>query len=297
MTDKNDYLKRFRFNACGCWGYTESLLERAGLIVILVFFSNIFINNINALNFAYSVKLKNKVALITGASRGIGRATALLLAKEGANIIVNYCKGEKEANSVVKSIENIGSDAIAIKCDVSKENEVKQMVEKAIKKFGKIDILVNNAGIVFDVSFKDRTVEHWKRTLEVNLIGAFICVKYVSPHMKKGHIVNVSSTNGIDACSPESMDYDASKAGLISLTKNLAQEFAPNILVNCVAPGWVNTDINKDLPKNYVKSETENILLKRFGKPEEIAKAILFLVSDDASFVTGTTIVVAGGYQ
>jgi 3-oxoacyl-[acyl-carrier protein] reductase len=243
------------------------------------------------------MKLKNKVALITGASRGIGRATALLFAKEGANIIVNYCKAEKEANFVVQDIKKLGSDAIAIKCDVSKENEVKQMVEKAIKKFGKIDILVNNAGIVFDVPFKNRTVEHWKRTLDVNLIGAFICAKYVTLHMKKGHIVNIASTNGIDACSPESMDYDASKAGLISLTKNLAQELAPNIFVNCVAPGWIDTDINKDLPKDYVKSETQKILLKRFGKPEEIAKTVLFFVSDDASFVTGTTIVVAGGYQ
>jgi 3-oxoacyl-[acyl-carrier protein] reductase len=113
--------------------------------------------------------------------------------------------------------------------------------------------------------------------------------------MKKGHIVNVASTNGIDSGCPESMDYDASKAGLISLTKNLAVQFAPNILVNCVAPGWVDTDINKDLPKEFIKSETKNILLKRFARPEEIAKTILFLASDDASFITGTTIVVAGG--
>jgi len=243
------------------------------------------------------MKLKNKVALITGSSRGIGRATALLFAKEGAKIVVNYYKSEKDANSVIDEIKRIGSDAIAIKCDVSKENEVKKMIEIAIKKFGKIDILVNNAGIVFDVPFKDRTTEHWKRTLEINLIGVFICSKYVTKYMKKGHIVNVASTNGIDGGCPESMDYDASKAGVISLTKNLAEQFAPNILVNCVAPGWVDTDINKDLPKDYVKSEIKDILLKRFGKPEEIAKVILFLASDDASFITGTTIVAAGGYR
>jgi 3-oxoacyl-[acyl-carrier protein] reductase len=243
------------------------------------------------------MRLKNKVALITGSSRGIGRATALLFAKEGAKVVVNYCKAEKGADSVVQAIKSMGSDAIAVKCDVSKENEVKQMVEKAIKKFGRIDILVNNAGIVFDLPFKDHTVEHWRRTLDVNLIGAFICSKYVTAYMKKGHIINVASTNGINSGCPESMDYDASKAGLISLTKNLAEQFAPNILVNCVAPGWVDTDINKDLPKDYVKFETQNILLKRFGRPEEIAKTILFLASDDASFITGTTIVVAGGYQ
>jgi 3-oxoacyl-[acyl-carrier protein] reductase len=243
------------------------------------------------------MRLKNKVALITGSSRGIGRATALLFAKEGANVVVNFCKAEKEANSVVQSIKNMGSDAIAIKCDISKENEVRQMVENAIKKFGKIDILVNNAGIVFDLPFKDKTVEHWRRTLDVNLIGAFICSKYVTEYMKKGRIINVASTNGIDGGCPESIDYDASKAGVISLTKNLAEQFAPHILVNCVAPGWVDTDINKDLPKDYVKSETKSILLKRFGKPEEVASTILFLASDESNFITGTTIVVAGGYR
>jgi 3-oxoacyl-[acyl-carrier protein] reductase len=243
------------------------------------------------------MRLKNKVALITGSSRGIGRATALLFAKEGANVVVNFCKEEKEANSVVQSIKNMGSDAIAIKCDISKENEVRQMVENAIKKFGKIDILVNNAGIVFDLPFKDKTVEHWRRTLDVNLIGAFICSKYVTEYMKKGRIINVASTNGIDGGCPESIDYDASKAGVISLTKNLAEQFAPHILVNCVAPGWVDTDINKDLPKDYVKSETKSILLKRFGKPEEVASTILFLASDESNFITGTTIVVAGGYR
>ncbi|MCL4373941.1 MAG: glucose 1-dehydrogenase [Candidatus Marsarchaeota archaeon] len=241
--------------------------------------------------------LKGKIALITGSSRGIGRATALLFAKEGCKIVVNYSKAEKEANSVVRKIKSMGSDAIAIKCDVSNEREVKQMVEKAIKRFGRIDILVNNAGIIFDSPFRDRTVEQWRRTLGVNLIGAFICAKYVTLHMKKGSIINVASTSGIDGVSPETMDYDASKAGLISLTKDLAEELAPNIRVNCVAPGWVNTDINKDLPKSYVKSEIQSILLKRFGEPEEIAKTILFLASDNASFITGTTIVAAGGYQ
>jgi 3-oxoacyl-[acyl-carrier protein] reductase len=243
------------------------------------------------------MKLQNKVALITGSSRGIGRATALLFAREGANVTINYCKAQKDADSVVREIKSMGRDAIAIKCDVSKENEVKHMVEQAIKKFGRIDILVNNAGIVFDLPFKERTVEHWRRTLDVNLIGAFICSKYVTKYMKKGHIVNVASTNGFDGGCPESMDYDASKAGIISLTKNLAEQFAPNILVNCVAPGWVTTDINKDLPKDYVKSEIKDILLKRFGKPEEIAKVILFLASEDSSFITGTTIVAAGGYR
>lgn len=218
------------------------------------------------------MRLKGKIVLITGASRGIGRAAALLLAKEGANIIINYCKAEKEANSVVQDIKKIGSEAIAIKCDVSREEEVKQMVNRSIKRFGRIDVLVNNAGIVFDVPFKDRTVEQWKRTLDVNLLGIFICAKHVVPYMNKGRIINVSSTNGINTLSPESMDYDASKAGVISLTKNLAQALAPNILVNCVAPGWIDTDMNKGLSRDYVKSETKKILVGRFGRPVDIVK-------------------------
>jgi len=176
------------------------------------------------------MRLKDKVALITGSSRGIGKATALLFAKEGAKIVVNYNKSEKGANKVVEEIQKIGSEAIAIKCDVSEEKQVKSMVEKTIKKFGKIDILVNNAGIVFDVPLKEKTVEQWKETLAVNLIGVFLCSKYASEHMLKqggGKIVNISSTNGIDSFNPESVDYDASKAGVIILTRGLAKELAP----------------------------------------------------------------------
>ena len=246
------------------------------------------------------MRFRDKVVLITGASRGIGKAIALLFAKEGAKIVVNYHAAEKEANEVVKEISKIGSEAIAVKCDVSKEEEVKKMISEAIKKFGKIDVLVNNAGIVFDVPLFEKNVDHWNRTLGVNLIGVFLCTKYAVPHIRKqksGAIINISSTNGIDTLNPESVDYDASKAGVISLTKNFASELAPNIRVNCIAPGWVNTDINKELPKEYISEETKHILMKRFGKPEEIAKAVLFLASEDASFITGTTLVVDGGYN
>ncbi|MFH1174915.1 MAG: 3-oxoacyl-ACP reductase family protein [archaeon] len=243
------------------------------------------------------MKLKNKVALITGASRGIGKATALLFAQEGAKVIINYCKSKKEADAVVAEIQKMGAEAIALQGDVSQEDDVKRMVQQSVKRFGRVDILVNNAGIVFDVPFVERTVEQWKRTLDVNLVGAFICAKHIIPHMKKGCIINVSSVNGIDGFSPESMDYDASKAGLISLTKNLAQELAPHIRVNCVAPGWIDTDINKDLPKAYVQSETDKIWLKRFGKPEEMATIILFLASNDASYMTGSILTADGGYR
>ena len=245
------------------------------------------------------MRFKNKVVIVTGSSRGIGKATAILFAKEGANVVVNNSILNNEAKSVVNEIKKHGSEAIAIKCDVSDERQVKQMVEKTIKTFSRIDILVNNAGVVFDTPFKERTVKQWKRTLEVNLIGVFLCSKYVAEYMKKqkgGKIVNVSSTNGINSFNPEAMDYDASKAGVIILTRNLAKELAPIIQVNSVAPGWVDTDMNKELTKDFVEEETKKIYLKRFAKPEEIAKTILFLSSDDASYITGSTIKIDGGY-
>ena len=245
------------------------------------------------------MRLKNKIALITGASRGIGKATALLFAQEGAKIVVNYSSSEKEALAVVNEIKKFGSEAIAIKCDVSLEKEVKKMIQQTIDTFGRIDVLVNNAGIVFDVPFFERTVEQWKKTLDVNLLGTFICSKYVSLHMLKqdgGKIINVSSTNGIDSFSPASIDYDSSKSGIIILTRNLAKELAPKIQVNSIAPGWVDTEMNKDLPKDFVEEEKNKIYLKRFAKPQEIALAILFFASHDSSFITGSILKVDGGY-
>lgn len=243
--------------------------------------------------------LKNKVALITGSSRGIGRATALLFAKEGAKIIVNYVNSKKDADDVVLKIKSFDSDAIAIQADVSNEKSVQQMIAEGIKKFGRIDLLVNNAGIVFDVPFFEKTAAQWKRTLEVNLVGCFLCTKFVGLHMlkqKSGAIVNIASTNGlVKGGSPFSIDYDATKAGIINFTSAMAEEFAPHIRVNAVSPGWVDTDINKDLPKQYRASETKKILVKRWAHPEEIAQVILFLASENASFVNGTNVIVDGG--
>jgi len=249
-------------------------------------------------------RFRNKIVLVTGASRGTGKVTALLFSKEGAKVIINYHTSDYEpdadinAKKVIKEIEKIGSKALAIECDVSKEEEVEKMVSTIINKYGTIDILVNNAGIVFDTPFSKKTVKEWKRTLDTNLLGTFLCSKFVAPHMLKrgGRIINTSSTNGINNFSTESMDYDSSKAGIIILTRNLAKELAPKILVNSVAPGWVDTDMNKDLPSSFIKKETENIYLKRFAKSEEIAKAILFLASEDASYITGVTLMIDGGY-
>jgi 3-oxoacyl-[acyl-carrier protein] reductase len=245
------------------------------------------------------MKFKDKVVLITGSTRGIGRATAIAFAKEGAKLAINYIGSENNAVSVISEIKDLGSDAIAIKCDVSQEDQVAQMISEIINQFGQLDVLVNNAGVAYDIPMFEKSVDHWKKTLETNLIGPFICSKYAAPHLskQKGRIVNISSTNAINSFSPEAADYDASKAGIITLTKNLAKELAPNILVNAVAPGWVNTDMNKGLPDDFVQSETEKIYIKRWAQPEEIAKAILFLASEDASFVTGSVLIVDGGHD
>jgi 3-oxoacyl-[acyl-carrier protein] reductase len=242
----------------------------------------------------------DKVALITGASSGIGRATALELASLDCNIVINYHKNDDGAKSLQEKIQNnFNVKMLVIKADVSNEIEVKNMVDTVLTTFNKIDILVNNAGIVIEKKFEDRTIDDFHKTLDTNLLGAFLTSKYIGKHMVKnqyGKIVNLSSTNGINTFSPGSIDYDASKAALISLTQNLAVNFAPYVNVNAVAPGWVKTPMNEGLDKKIIRQEESKIYLKRFAEPEEIARVIRFLVSDDASFVNGVIIKVDGGY-
>lgn len=242
---------------------------------------------------------RNKVVLITGSSRGIGAGIAEEFAKNGYDIVINYNHSEKEANKLKLALENIYSiSAICIKADISTEPEVKQMIEKAIEKFGKIDVLVNNAAIAIDKDFSDRTLEDFEKTFAVNVFGTFLVSKYVSEYMlqrKKGKIINISSTNGIDTFYPTSIDYDASKSSIISLTKNMAIEFAPYINVNAIAPGWVNTDMNKELPEDFLGEEKNKILLHRFAKIEEVAKLVCFLASDDSDYINGEVIRIDGG--
>ena len=241
--------------------------------------------------------MSNKVVLVTGSSRGIGKATIIEFAKRGYNVVINYLKSDDEAKVLKEEIEsNYKIKALVVKADVSNKNEVKNMIEQIINEFGHIDVLVNNAGIVYDRSVEEITIDEFKRTLEVNVIGAFITSREVSRYMKKGTIVNVSSTNGTKTISPECLDYNISKVGLQSLTRDLAFQLKPNIRVNAVAIGWADTDMNKDLPQDYIDDETSKIYLERFANPSEIAKTIYFLASDESSYINGEIVTIDGGY-
>lgn len=237
-----------------------------------------------------------KVSLVTGSSRGIGKACIIDFASKGYNVVINYLNSEKEALELQKYvIDNYDVDAITIKADVSDEEEVKKMIGKIIDHFGKIDVVVNNASIAIDTTFDDKSTNNFKKILDINLIGSFLICKYASKVMNKGSIINIVSTNGIDTYYPYSLDYDASKAAVISLTHNLSILLSPNIRVNAVAPGWVNTDMNKDLDASFIKEENKKIYLNRFAKADEIAKVVTFLASDDASYINNEIIRVDGG--
>ena len=242
----------------------------------------------------------SKVVLVTGGSRGIGKAISKRFAKEGYDIIINYKENESRAEEAKKEIENsYDAKVMLIKADLSNEEAINDMVNQIFNTYGKIDVLVNNAGVVFDKEFDERTIKDWENTFKVNLIAPFVLTKLIGRKMyeaKSGAIINISSTNGINTYYPTSVDYDASKAGVISLTYDAAVEFAPYVRVNSVAPGWVNTEMNKDLEEDFVKEETEKILVKRFAEPEEIANVVYFLASDEASFVNSEVIKVDGGW-
>lgn len=238
----------------------------------------------------------NKVVLITGGSKGIGKSTCIKFASMGYNVVFNYNTSLDEALKLENDItNNYNVDCLAIKCDLSNEQEIMNMVEIVKSKYNNIDVLVNNAGIAIDSILEDKTKDNFIKTLDVNLIAPFILSREMVKIMTNGSIINVSSTNGIDTYYPYSLDYDASKAGLISLTNNLSQIYAPNIRVNAVAPGWVMTDMNKELDEEYIKDESNKILLNRFATPEEIANVIYFLASDEASYINNSVIRIDGG--
>ena len=239
------------------------------------------------------------VVLVTGSSRGIGRSVIIEYAKRGLDVVINYHKNEKLAKELEKEIKDrYDVRVLTIKCDVSKEDEVENMFNQIIDEFGKIVILVNNAGVSRDTLFMDISTKDFKRIIDVNLIGTYLCSKYALKDMlnnKKGSIVNISSTNAIDTYYPESAAYDASKSGVISLTHNLAIEGAPFVRVNCVCPGWVNTSMNEKLSFEQIEEEKRKILLNRFGETKEIAKLVVFVSSSDGSYINDSIIRVDGG--
>ena len=236
------------------------------------------------------------VVLVTGSSRGIGAATIKEFAKNGYDVVINYNNSLQDALKLQDDIKDYNVRSLILKCDVSKEDDLKDMVDTIMEEFGSIDVLVNNAAIAIDTTFEDKTVSNFRRTLDVNLIGPFVLSRLVGDIMyknKNGTIINISSTNGIDTNYPESIDYDASKAALISLTHNLAKQYSPYVRVNAICPGWVNTDMNKDLTIGFIEEEKTKILLNRFGEAEEIAKSIYNI--SECTYINDSIIRVDGG--
>lgn len=244
--------------------------------------------------------VKGKNALVTGASRGIGKEIALTLAKNGANVIVNYpIDSEAEAaNAVVKELESLNVKALAVKADVTSESEVKEMIDQIDKNFDSLDILVNNAGITRDNLLIRMKEDDWDRVIDVNLKGTFICTKAVARKMMKqkyGKIVNVSSVVGVMGNAGQA-NYCASKAGVIGLTKSVARELASKeINVNAIAPGFIETEMTAILSEDVKNQMLANIPLKKYGKPEDVANLVLFLSSDLSKYITGQVILVDGG--
>jgi 3-oxoacyl-[acyl-carrier protein] reductase len=240
----------------------------------------------------------NMVALVTGSSRGIGRAIAIELAKSGIDLVVNDSKNPHEGLEVVNEITKIGQRAIYIQADVSDPDQVEKMVEEIISEFGKIDILVNNAGIIVDKLLRDMTIEEWNKVIAVNLTGVFNCTKSAIKYMQKqksGNIINISSVSG-QIGNIGQANYSASKAGVISFTKTVAKEYAKDgIIVNAVAPGFIRTKMIENIPEKVMLKILKQIPLGRLGEPEEVAKLVRFLASDDAKYITGQIISINGG--
>ncbi len=243
------------------------------------------------------MKLKDKVAIVTGAASGIGEATAKLFAQEGAKVVVADVS-EAGIKRVAKEIMDEGRESLAVKVDVSQRQEVENMVAEAIKQFGRIDILINNAGIFRDAMSWKMSDEQWDLVVKVNLTGTFLCSRAVIPYMRaqnQGKIVNTSSISALG--NPGQANYSASKAGIIALTKTLALELARgNINVNCVAPGSINTPMTKDMPQDILqKMVEEKVPLRRMGDPGDVAKLHLFLASEDSNYITGQVVFIDGG--
>lgn len=244
----------------------------------------------------------NKVVLVTGGAQGIGKAIILELAKNHYDVVINYLTSNKAAALLEEEIKkNYDVRVMTVQADVSKEEEVDAMISLIEKKWGGVDILINNAAVDLSNLFHLKTADEFRKTLDVNVVGAFNCSKRVYRHMldqEYGRIINISSTDGINTYYPMCIDYDASKAALISLTHNLAFEYGPYINVNAIAPGFIGTDNELDgYDEEFLKEEQEKIMVNRYGKPEEVAYLVKFLISDEANFINNTIIRIDGGQK
>jgi 3-oxoacyl-[acyl-carrier protein] reductase len=245
------------------------------------------------------MRLANRVAIVTGSSRGIGKAIAKLFASEGARVVVNYSKSEKEALAVVDGIKRDGGMAIHLQADVSKSDDVRKMVQRTVQEFDGVDILVNNAGVHFAKDLFDITEDEWNRTIDVNLKGAYLCSKEVAPIMikqKRGRIINISSNSGeYHQSAMRFVEYVVSKAGMNGLTRALALKLGPYIRVNAILPGYISTEMVAHFTPEDEKMLMNETAVKRFGNVEDVAYAALFLASDESDFITGELMFVTGG--
>ena len=247
------------------------------------------------------MRLQDKIALVTGSSRGVGKAVALAFAKEGANVIVNYTSNEKAANEVVDTIESMGRKAIAVRADVAIKEQAAQLVQASIDTFGRLDILVNNAGFTRPAMMLKMTEEQWDQVVDIHLKGAFLCSQAAALHMKDkggGKIINVTSVAGVVGTVGQ-VNYSAAKGGVISMTKSMARELARyGICVNVVSLGIVATDMTEKIRTDEKLKEIymNRILLKRFAEPDDISPAFVFFASEESNYITGQLLCVDGGY-
>ncbi len=244
-------------------------------------------------------RLDGKVAIVTGSSRGIGKAIAERFAEEGAKVTVNYAGRKREADEVANGIRRAGGEAISVGADVSSSGDVAKLVRETVGEFGRVDILVNNAGVMYTKPALETTEEEWDRTIDINLKGAYLCSKEVAPHMleqKGGTIIMMSSNSGL--YHPSAMrftEYVVSKAGMNGLTKALALAWGPHITVNAICPGWIKTDMVADTDPVVEERILNETALHRWGTTDDVAGAAVFLASKEASFITGELLIVAGG--
>lgn len=242
--------------------------------------------------------LENKTAIVTGSAKGIGKGIATEFAKQGATVVINYCGSKEAALKTVEEIKAFGGKAIPYQADISDYEMSKKMMDDIIKEYGAIDILVNNAGITRDNLILRMSESEFDDVIRTNLKGTFNCIKHVTKYMlknKSGKIINISSISGVNGIAGQA-NYSASKAGIIGLTKSFAKEMSSKgININAIAPGFIETDMTKVLNDKYVEEIVNTIPLKRVGRPEDIAKAALFLASDMSDYITGQTLMVDGG--